>query len=114
MFIPIRAPDECQLGVMAYKCQKIRIALAEARKNRFAASRRLDNFERTIFFATGLRVRLYNQLMSLARRDQADQVSLIVAGQRLLEIAERNLTEFEASLLPQDSDDDDVWPGMCD
>ena len=111
MFIPIRAPDECQLGVMAYKCQRIRIALAESRKNCFAARRRIDHFERTIFFATGLRVRLYNQIISLARRDQMNQLGLITAGQQQLKAAERVLTEFEASLLPQDDDDGIEWPG---
>ena len=96
---------------MAYKCQRIRVALAEARIACFAARRRIEHFERTIFFATGLRVRLYNRLIILAHRDQANQVSLIVSGQRLLEDAERNLTEFEKSLSTPDEDDGVFWPG---
>ena len=114
MAVLIEAPAICRLGVMAYRCQKIRVALAKSRKDRFAASRRIEHFERTIFFATGLRVRLYNRLIILARRDQMNQVGLITAGQRLLKIAERNLAEFEATLLPQDSDDGIDWSGMCD
>ena len=96
MALLYKPPAECRLGVLRYKRQQHRIAVADACRDCFNAGLRIEHLER---------------LLDHARRDRQFQDGRIVVNRQLLKAAERAVDGFGASLLPQDDDDGIEWPG---